>query len=128
MKYKIELWCGDDLNGRWDRSWSYPEEYTKAEAKALINEALIYGPYDARYKWRIVSMNGIVRVPKVYRRHAAVTPLELRGAIQMLERAMDHMVQLTWADKLACIDADYYNPFMILMDAKLACKRALEAL
>ena len=128
MKYKIELWCGDDLNGLWSRSWAYPEEYTKAEAKALINEALIYGPYDARYKWRIVSMNGIVQVPKGYRRHAAVTPLELRGAIQILERAMDHMVQLTWADKLACIDADYYNPFMILMDAKLACKRALEAL
>ena len=124
MKYKIELWCGDDLNGRWDRSWAYPEEYTKAEAKALIN-----GPYDARYKWRIVSMNGIVRVPeKVYRRHAAVTPLELRGAIQMLERAMDHMVRLTWADILACTDADYYNPFMILMDAKLDCKRTLEAL
>ena len=123
MKYKIELWCGDDLNGRWDRSWAYPEEYTKAEAKALIN-----GPYDARYKWRIVSMNGIVLVPKVYRRHAAVTPLELRGAIQILERAMDHMVRMACADKLACTDADYYNPFMILMDAKLACKRALEVL
>ena len=121
MKYKIELWCGDDLNGRWDRSWAYPEEYTKAEAKALIN-----GPYDARYKWRIVSMNGIVLVPKVYRRHAAVTPLELRGAIQILERAMDHMVRMARADKLACTDAD--NPFMILMDAKLACKRALEVL
>ena len=69
------------------------------------------------------------RVPeKVYRRHAAVTPLELRGAIQILERAMDHMVRMACADKLACTDADYYNPFMILMDAKLACKRALEVL
>ena len=123
MKYKIELWCGDDLNGRWDRSWAYPEEYTKAEAKALIND-----PTNARFKWRIVSLVG-VRVPeKVYRRHAAITPLELRGAIQMLERAMDHMVRMACADKLACTDADYYNPFMILMDAKLACKRALEAL
>ena len=124
MKYKIELWCGDDLHGRWGRSWSYPSEYTKAEAKELIKTRS-----DARYKWRIVSMNGTVRVPeKVYRRHAAVTPLELRGAIQMLERAMDHMVRMACADKLACTDADYYNPFMILMDAKLACKRALEAL
>ena len=123
MKYKIELWCGDDLNGRWERSWAYPLEYTKAEAKALIND-----PTNACFKWRIVSLVG-VRVPeKVYRRHAAVTPLELRGAIQILERAMDHMVRMACADKLACTDADYYNPFMILMDAKLACKRALEVL
>ncbi len=123
MKYKIELWCGDDLHGRWSRSWSYPSEYTKAEAKERIND-----PINDHYKWRIVSLVG-VRVPeKVYRRHAAVTPLELRGAIQMLERAMDHMVRMACADKLACTDADYYNPFMILMDAKLACKRALEAL
>ena len=122
MKYKIELWCGDDLNGLWSRSWAYPLEYTKAEAKALIND-----PINDHYKWRIVSLVG-VRVPKVYRRHAAVTPLELRGAIQILERAMDHMVRMACADKLACTDADYYNPFMILMDAKLTCQRTLEAL
>ena len=122
MKYKIELECNRSGELRWERSWAYPLEYTKAEATALIND-----PINDHYKWRIVSLVG-VRVPKVYRRHAAVTPLELRGAIQILERAMDHMVRMACADKLACTDADYYNPFMILMDAKLACKRALEAL
>ena len=116
MKYMVEVWCGDDLHGQWDRSWSYPSEYTKAEAKERISL-----PINAGFKWRIISLGA-----KVYRRHAAVTPLELRGAIQILERAMDHMVRMARADKLACTDAD--NPFMILMDAKLACKRALEVL
>jgi hypothetical protein len=113
-KYKIELHMGGT---RWERSWSFPVEYTLSEAKAFIAQES-----STMFHYRIVPLH------KPYRRHAAITPLELRGAIAMLESSIEHIVHNAKVDKLACTDADYYNPFMILMNAKLACKRHLETL
>jgi hypothetical protein len=114
--YKIELLC---TNNRWERSWYFAKEYTLAEAIAILLRPCC----NMDYQFRMVNLN-----PKPYRRHAAITPLELRGAIAMLESSIEHIVHNAKVDKLACTDADYYNPFMILMNAKLACKRHLETL
>jgi hypothetical protein len=115
MKYIIELYC--DLsnnadNPHWERSWAFPGEYTKAEAERLIDQES-----NKHYKWRIVPLNG--RAPeKKYRRHAAVTPLELRGAKAMLESAIDRgfMAGLS------------FEAYSILVDAKIAVTCQLEKL
>ena len=118
MKYKIELECNQSGELRWERAWAYPLEYTKTKAKALIND-----PTNAHYKWRIVSLVG-VRVPeKRYRRHAVVTPLELRGAIQMLTNARQHIV----SDVNSSTDGmGAFAAFQVLTQARMECVRNLE--
>ena len=121
MKYIIELGCpryGTDHNTHWERSWAYPDEYTRDEAKELIND-----PCNKYYKWRIVSLT-----PKPYRRHAAVTPLELRGAKQMLTNAIKHIVQSARASNCEPCNANYFAPYRILSDALVAVMRHLETL
>jgi hypothetical protein len=115
--YMIELLCGDK---QWERSWSYPLLYTKAEAQDILAN------HNARFTWRIVPEGGMPVKRKKYRRHAAVTPLELRGAKAMLESALGHVVQQARASKYGPCDVNYPNPFMILTDAKLAVIRQLE--
>jgi hypothetical protein len=61
-----------------------------------------------------------------YRRHAAVTPLELRGAKAILESARDHIVNQARASKCGPCDANYFEPFTILYIARLRVIRELE--
>jgi hypothetical protein len=108
-KYKIELHMGGT---RWERSWSFPVEYTLSEAKAFIAQES-----STMFHYRIVPLH------KPYRRHAAITPLELRGAINMLENARHHVVESVGVGTQAGFDA-----FVILVYARLDCVRALETL
>ena len=105
MKYIIEMLVP---GGEYERSWSFPEEYGFHEAKVLISDKCV-----GNYVFRVKP----VSVPKVkkYRRHAAVTQLELRGAIVMLTNALTH----------AAVTCDF-NAWKILYDAKLAVTRQLE--
>jgi len=120
MKYKIELWCGYDLHGCWSRAWSYPGEYTKVKAEELISR-----PGNARFKWRIVSLGAIRKPEKKYRRHAVVTPLELRGAIQMLTNARQHIV----SDVNSSTEGlGAFAAFQVITQARLECVRHLESL
>jgi hypothetical protein len=107
MKYIIEMLMP---GGEYKRSWSFHEEYGFHEAKALISDKCV-----GNYVFRVKP----VSVPKVkkYRRHAAVTQLELRGAIVMLTDALLH----------AGATCDF-NAWEILYDAKLAVIRQLEKL
>jgi hypothetical protein len=113
MKYKIELLCGAGTsNEHWERSWCYPKEYTRAEATAIFAEK-----FNQQYQWRMR--------PLTYRRHAAITPLELRGAIQMLTNARQHLVSdVNSSDEgLAAFVA-----FQVITHARMECVRALETM
>jgi len=61
--------------------------------------------------------------PKPYRRHAAITPLELRGAIAMLRSAQKHIVQ-DYAENVN----ENFDAWEILGHARLECVRHLETL
>ena len=106
MKYIIEL----ELSDHWERSWAYPDEYTRDEAKELIND-----PCNESYSFRIVPL-----IPKPYRRHAAVTWLELRGAKAMLESAIAHGFNNSFNNGNFTFDT-----YSILIDAKIAVIRQL---
>jgi hypothetical protein len=92
-------------NVKWERSWSFPAEYGFHEAKALMADE------PGRFKYRVKA----VSVP--YRRHAAVSQLELRGAMAMLESAMKRVAGLP-----------EFDTYSILYDARLAVRRQLEKL
>jgi hypothetical protein len=126
MKYIVELLCGD-FKSRWVRSYKYPLKYTYTEAHNIIwtPTALTYRLRPADEKVRALPVK-MVKPVKPYRRHAAVTQLELRGAISMLQNAQDHVVRATQFRYSDFESA--HHPRMILVDARLASERALEAL
>jgi hypothetical protein len=106
----IELLC-DRLEGKvWEKSWAYPHQYTRKEAEALIN---------SRRK-SILVFRIVDTAPKRYRRHAAVTPLELRGALAMLVHAQKHLID----DR----GEGAYDAWVILYNAEADITRQLEAL
>jgi hypothetical protein len=111
MRYKIELKINTVNGVIWSRSWSYPHTYTKDEARALI--ACV-----PQHEFRIVTVRS-----KPYRRHAAVTPLELRGAHRMLSSARNHV-----CDSVSIGSQEGFAAFQILSDALLRVTRALESL
>ena len=96
------------------RSDSFPEAYTMDAAQGLLD----------KYPQMLYRIAEIPR--KAYRRHAAVTPLELRGAKAMLESALKHNVHIVRMDFEGSKSA--YDAWSILMAAKLECVRALEAM
>ena len=106
--YTIELYCGEDRG--WEPAWAYPKRYTLGEADAILND-LASNKYNT-YQYRKVGAS------KPYRRHAAVTPLELRGAIAMLGSASKHILTTTGG----------FSPWEILYTARMHCGRALAEL
>src|ERR1035441_858047 len=105
MKYKIEL----KLHSGWAHSWALNQAYTKAEAAALVAKHS-----NPMYVFRVVPL------VKPYRRHAAVTPLELRGAYAMLESAISY---LTYGTNNAA--ASYRDACTVLVQAKRAVRSQL---
>jgi hypothetical protein len=109
MKYIIERAIANNPRGPWERSSSYNGVYSEAEAQNILDDNFLV--------YRTVRV-----IPK-YRRHAAVTPLELRGAMSMLTSAMRHLVK---AQNIAiqCRIEGYSR----LYDARNEVMRQLEAM
>ena len=123
--YMIEL---NLFNDRWERAWSWPGDYTMEEAQGLIASE-----HEGRHKYRIslipekeaeaeiakeLSHTGKSLLPKKpYRRHSAVTPLELKGASAMLKSAMKYLITM-----------DNYGAWEYLYHANIAVLCELEAL
>ena len=106
----VEIQMQDNL---WERSWALPDVYTYAHGRELIDGIGRNSGVKVRLR----------RLKPVYL-HVA-TQLELLGAKAMLVAAYDHIVRLT---KVGEVSSGPANPFMILMDAKLAVIRQLEEL
>lgn len=129
MKYIIE----QGLSTGWMRSWAFPDTYTQAVAESILDD-------NPHLDYRITSVPELVKksvkksVKKPYRRHAAVTPLELRGAQEMLESARKHIVSahkeyivsLGNSSFEAFEGLAYFEAFNILSEARLAVIRQLE--
>jgi hypothetical protein len=113
MKYKIERAIANCPSDGWVPSDTFSLEYTDDEARHIVQE-------ETFLRYRTVPVQS-----KPYRRHAAVTPLELRGAISMLRAAQKHIVVL-------CCNGvpgePQYTAWGILQEAKLACARHLDTL
>ena len=135
MKYKIERAIAGDGDNGWVRSDTYPDTYTGEDAGRILKSSSL--------NYRMVAfpkptpeptpkptrgmLRGILKPSKPYRRHAAITPLELRGAIAMLESAAKYTY-----NRVPCKDdaerEQYTATCVILWDARIAVQRALEAL
>jgi len=112
MKYIIERAFANDSNRGWVRSDSYNGVYPEAQAQAILDDNFM--------AYRKSPVHDRVS----YRRHAAVTPLELRGALRILESARNYYVVNAALDKFK---DDYRLGWNILIDAHLAVIRQLEA-
>ena len=107
MKFIIER--KRRIAGHWIQSVSFPGKYTMDEAQGLID----------RYPYMNYRITPVPKTP--YRRHAAITPLELRGAKAMLGSTRRYMCkQYTWDESK--------DAWEILMDAFVAVTRQLESL
>lgn len=99
----------------WVQSNSFPGKYTMDFAQGILDRV-------PEMSYRIVPVRQ--PTPKPYRRHAAVTPLELRGAKAMLESTREYI----------CREYTYNEvggpggAWEILMDAYHKVCRQLEAL
>jgi hypothetical protein len=51
MKYKVELLCDRMGQKVWERSWSYPAEYTLRQTRKFLALAC-----NRQYAWRIVPL------------------------------------------------------------------------
>ena len=111
-KYIVELLCGGK---RWEKSWSYPGEYTHAEAQALIDK-----PCNEGYDWK-ATLVSVAKSPVAYRRHAAATYLELRGALELLNSTAKYLCDSYRYDQ--CRAA-----YAIICDASGAVCKQMEAL
>jgi hypothetical protein len=96
----------------WVRSQAWPGHYTEEEATDIVVRGKDEAGDPHAYR-----MGTVTPVSHKYRRHAAVTPLEIRGAVALLESANN---RLSYPFDIATSD--------ILREAKLACKKDLEAL
>ena len=112
--YMIERSIAGD-GQRWVRSDSFPDAYSMGAAQRLLD----------KYPRMLYRIAGIPR--KAYRRHAAKTPLELRGALAMLQRACKQLLAGDREFGLREIDAAF-EAYKILSDAMLRVTRELEAL
>jgi hypothetical protein len=101
---------------KWEKSASFPWLYSMDEAQAILDEY-------PQMNYRISPVT-----VKPYRRHAAVTQLELRGAHAMLSEARKHIAISARASCNGPCDANYFLPFSILTDAMLSVTRQMEAL
>lgn len=127
----------------WCRSGLFRGEYTLEQAQSIVadNE---YGITSYRYTEVVPGRVPVVPVVPVvhavpqeqepvpvkpfkpYRRHAAVTPLELRGAITMLESARKHVSYATMNTRAAL--NTMFDAYSTLTTARMQCVRELEAL
>lgn len=108
-KYIIE----GPSDGKWVRSGFYPAEYTLAEAEDIVN-----GNEWGIKSYRYLCVSGTpTTLRKPYRRHAAVTPLELRGAIAMLKSACRYLAARS-----------EFDAWEVPYGAQHLCLRHLEAL
>jgi len=111
MAYIIQRSIAGD-GQTWVRSDSFPRVYTFGEAQDIVTT---YPKMTYRVKYTsgvVLTPATLTRKPKPYRRHAAVTPLELRGAISMLDSALK-------------MDPSY-DTWAILKQARLNVLRELE--
>lgn len=92
----------------WVQSKSFPGKYTMDFAQDVLD--IVPG-----MSYRIVPAS------KPYRRHAAVTPLELRGAKAMLESTREYICRMYTYEECG-------GTWEILMDAYHKVCRRLEAL
>src|ERR1039458_238412 len=89
----------------WVRSQAWPGHYTEEEATDIVDRGKDEAGDPHAYR-----MGTVTPV-------SAVTPLEMRGAVALLESANN---RLSYPFDIATLD--------ILREAKLACKKDLEAL
>ena len=109
MKYMIQ--CNTANEGKtWERSTLYTLDYAYPDAARLVARLACVG-----LKYRIKP----IPTHKPYRRRAAITPLELRGAISMLESASKHV--------LTREDNDTFEAWTILIGARMVVTRELES-
>jgi hypothetical protein len=109
MVYIIQRSIAGD-GEKWVRSDSFPLVYTSEDAMKIVEDF-------PTLNYRTIPAT---RKPKPYRRHAAITPLELRGAIAMLESASSHI--------LTRGDTDTFEAWTILIGARMVVTRQLETL
>ncbi len=110
-KFTIERLSGRSAN-TWVNSATFPGYYPQDVAESILDE---YPHLD----YRMVPVT-----IKPYRRHAAVTQLELRGAIAMLGGAQRYLTRT--ASVGPCLGE--YEAFAIFNDAMLGVTRQLETL
>src|ERR1017187_10562192 len=103
MKYKIQRSIGGD-GIKWVDSDSFPGYYTEDVAQAILDEYPIM-----TYRITPVTI-------KPYRRHAAITQLELRGAEAMLTSAAKSRANVAYG---LAYDTDSFEAYSILIDARL---------
>jgi hypothetical protein len=115
MNYIIEYSIAG--GSKWVQSDAYPDVYPEAVAQGILD-----GSIPMYYRMTPVPEP----IKKPYRRHAAVTPLELRGAREMLKSAGDYIARQQACN---CLNlSTSLKVFGILYDARLAVTRQLEAL
>jgi hypothetical protein len=110
--YMVELYLPGTKN--WVRSWSFNADYMKDEALNIVAVKS-----SDRFRFRatpLPAMVGPTVARKAYRRHTAVTYLELRGASDMLKSAQKHL-----------IDTDNYCAWEYLYHAQIEVLRQQEA-
>lgn len=116
----------------WVRSSSYPKEYSLIEAQDIVK-----GERWLKYKISEVSepfySKGIAVLlplaplpPRPYRRHEAVSPLELRGALAMLESAREYTCKQSLEYPTLGSSTDSYCTWEVLFAAYVNVKRQLE--
>jgi hypothetical protein len=111
MKYIIERSVGGE-GIKWVKSDSYPGAYSQSAAEAILDDC--------------PQMNYRITPVEPYRRHAAASYLELRGATAMLHRAHDYIAKQVGDSS---IDVSLMlKTFSILWDARLAVTRQMETL
>jgi hypothetical protein len=108
--------------GAWVRSDSFPDLYEANYAQSIIDRAP-----SMPYRMVPVRVPGN-RVNKPYRRHAAVSQLELRGAIALLESVRTRIVYAARALAVPHMNNDAYDAWVIIVTALAALTRQLEAL
>src|ERR1039458_3014262 len=82
--YMVELYLPGTK--RWARSWSFGDNYTKEEAQKIEAEKS-----STFFRFRATPLPGIAPTVarKPYRRHAAVTLLEWKGALATLNSIIE---------------------------------------
>ena len=112
MMYRIQRSIANDRK-TWVQSDSYPGTYSWYDAEEI--RVRTYQKTDMRY--RMVPVMSVV--PKPYRRHAAVTALELRGAVAMLDDARYYIIR---------VGEDNQTAWKILLHARVEVWAQLEKL
>ena len=101
----------------WVRSQAWPGHYTEEEATDIVVRGKDEAGDPHAYR-----MGTVTPVSHKYRRHAAVTPLEIRGAVALLQSIRNRLCGSGSGS------GSSFETRKILRDAFYACKKELEAL